>query len=263
MRRIEFIAPVEAMRGNLSGAQNLAYAKNDNKAFDAPEGRQYARNYDPRYIGAKIAASGKKIFSVKTKTATKINSASLLRMALLGGTGALYAAMLNNATVRANAEAYYELKKNSSEVAGRSFRKFWFDELREILATKKARLSLSPLQEPTLHVTVDNPWVATSEPNCPVSNETLVKFWLQLATNPIVFDVDGIKGVAHNDDSWNVLADAAYNVLDVSIEDGHAMIGTEYLQTERGGSWDYVDPTALIGSVADGIVYHLTATIPE
>lgn len=219
MRRIEFIAPVEAMRGNLSGAQKLAYAKNDNPAFDAPEGRQYARNYDPRYIGAKISATGKKIFAVKTKAATKINAASLLRMALLGGAGALYAAMLNNATVRANAEAYYELKKNSSEVAGRSFRKFWFDELREILATKKARLSLSPLQEPTLHVTVDNPWVKTSgEPNCPVSNETLVKFWPQLATNPIVFSISGAKGVAHENDGWGELCESSYNVLDLETE---------------------------------------------
>ena len=48
MKRIEFIAPVESMRGNLSGNQSLEYALNNNPAYDAPDGVQYARNYQPR-----------------------------------------------------------------------------------------------------------------------------------------------------------------------------------------------------------------------
>ena len=223
MRRIEFIAPVEAMRGNLSGAQKLAYAKNDNPAFNAPVGRQYARNYDPRYIGAKISASGKKIFSVKTKTATKINAASLLRMALLGGAGALYAAMLNNASVKAQAENVYGLYV-SRRAETRSFRKFWMDQFRATLNRKKVQTSVSITDEGgTLHqVQIKNPWVYTEgTPNCPVSDQTLVKFWPQLATNPVMFTVDGETGVAHSGDTFDTMITGnGYNVLGLqAVED--------------------------------------------
>ena len=57
MKRIEFISPVEAMRGNLSRTkQTLLYAENDNPAWDAPvDKRSYARNYQPIFVGAKVA----------------------------------------------------------------------------------------------------------------------------------------------------------------------------------------------------------------
>lgn len=85
MKRIEFIAPVEAMRGNLSrGKQTLLYAENNNPAWDAPvDQRSYARNYQPVFVGAKRSSDGHKYFSVKTKTATLINVNSKVAMALL------------------------------------------------------------------------------------------------------------------------------------------------------------------------------------
>lgn len=43
MKRIEFIAPVEAMRGNLSGKQDLLYVENDNKAYEGPVGQTQLR----------------------------------------------------------------------------------------------------------------------------------------------------------------------------------------------------------------------------
>lgn len=218
MRRIEFIAPVDAMRGNLSGNQVLQYATNNNPAFDAPDGRQYANNYQPRYIGAKRAASGKKIFSVKTKAATKINAASKLRMALLGGAGALYAAMLKNETIMAQAEIVYGLFV-SRRGEQRSFRKFYMDQFRATLSLKKVQTGIAITDEHgTLYqVHIKNPWVYTEgEPECPVSDEVLVKFWLQLATNPIVFKVDGAKGVAHEDETFAQIIDGNHNVLGLS-----------------------------------------------
>lgn len=85
MKRIEFIAPVEAMRGNLSrGKQTLLYAENNNPAWDAPiDQRSYARNYQPVFVGAKRSSDGKKYFSVKTKSASLITAESKLTMALL------------------------------------------------------------------------------------------------------------------------------------------------------------------------------------
>lgn len=84
MKRIEFIAPVEALRGNMSGSQTLVYAENDNPAYEAPDGRQYARNYKPRYIGFRRAKDGAVYFGVKRKSATKVDRAAKITMAALG-----------------------------------------------------------------------------------------------------------------------------------------------------------------------------------
>ena len=74
MRRIEFLAPVEAMRGNLSGSQRLTYPTQNNRAWDSPSNkRNYSTNYSTRYIGSKRAMNGKKFFSVKTKTAVTMS----------------------------------------------------------------------------------------------------------------------------------------------------------------------------------------------
>lgn len=85
MKRIEFIAPVEAMRGNLSGSQKLTYPTKDNTAWDAPTGKQSgATNYQPRYIGSKSALTGRKGFSVRTRNTINISPALRKNMALLG-----------------------------------------------------------------------------------------------------------------------------------------------------------------------------------
>lgn len=96
MKRIEFIAPVESMRGNLSGNQDLTYAENDNKAYYAPLGKQYARNYQPRFIGAKRASDNLKYFTVRTKSAVNITLQSLKRMACMGAAGLMVALVLRD-----------------------------------------------------------------------------------------------------------------------------------------------------------------------
>lgn len=84
MRRIEFLAPVEAMRGNLSGGQKLTYPTQNNSAWDAPsDKRSYATNYNTRYIGAKRSSDGLKFFSVRTKSAVTMSPAMREGMALL------------------------------------------------------------------------------------------------------------------------------------------------------------------------------------
>lgn len=93
MRRIEFIAPVEAMRGNLSGKQVLKYAENMNPAWDAPNGKQFAKNYRPRYLGAKRAASGLTYFATKVKSAVILNDAARRRQAALGCVASLISAL--------------------------------------------------------------------------------------------------------------------------------------------------------------------------
>ena len=89
MKRIEFIAPVEAMRGNLSGKQELEYPLNENPAFYAPTGKHYATNYQPRFIGAKRASDNLKYFAIRTKSAVNMTTNSILAMAALGAAGAI------------------------------------------------------------------------------------------------------------------------------------------------------------------------------
>lgn len=269
MRRIEFIAPVEAMRGNLSGNQNLVYAKKNNKAFDAPEGRQYARNYDPRYIGARITASGKKIFSVKTKSATKINAASLLRMALLGGSGALYAAVIKNAAVLAQAEGVYNAFKKDG-LTSDSFRMWLTGNLRMMLANKMINFVASASSSAgTFRVSIDNPWVKTSgEPNCPVSDKILVKFWPQLAANPIAFAIGNDKGIAHANDTFLTVIGSGYNTLELSQVEGtgdivYLKMGDLFVKCTDGIEEQYVVAEDAIVPVGGELSYFTTAVAPE
>ena len=84
MRKINYIAPVDSMQGNLSGSQVLKYAENMNPAWDAPDGLQPAKNYKPRYVAARRAKDGAVYFAVKTKSSVNINAASRTRLAALG-----------------------------------------------------------------------------------------------------------------------------------------------------------------------------------
>lgn len=237
MKRIEFVAPVESMRGNLSGNQILEYAENNNPAFDAPAGVQYARNYQPRFIGAKRSATGKKYFQIKTKSATKINAGSKLKMALLGGTGAVRAAILSDATKRAVVEAVYAAAKEQGRTSAKTLQKYVYDVVYEGLQSKSVMIQFFATGVPTL--TIQNPWVYTNQQggvSITIKEYILVKFWPQLATDPIVFTVDGLKGVAHGAETFKGIETRGYNVLGfVVTEDNNVKIGDQFICFKQTG----------------------------
>lgn len=78
------------MRGNLSGKQKLVYPTSDNKAWLSPDGKQFARNYRPRYVGAKRSASGKVYFGVKARSAVNM-TANMRRQQAITSVALLYA----------------------------------------------------------------------------------------------------------------------------------------------------------------------------
>lgn len=221
MKRIEFIAPVESMRGNLSGKQELLYAENNNPAFDAPAGRQYARNYQPRFIGAKRSSDNLKYFAVKTKSATLVSAASKMNMALTGGVGAIYAAILNAETMRARLEYAWKNYFHSTK----TFRAFMDAYLRDMLKRKAKSVQIGRDSEGNI-IVVGNPWNASSTASYipEISEEVLVKFWLQLAAidggaAPIYFSVDGQKGIAFEDTTFGVLAsNTTLNLLNLKTK---------------------------------------------
>lgn len=229
MRRIEFIAPVESVRGNMSGTQVLQYAENNNPAFYAPAGRKvYARNYTTRYIGAKRASDGRKYFSVRTKNAVNMTPAALNAMALLGGEGALFGAIMANKTTElyANLYAQYvELYSVSGGLIG-SFRKSLGGAIRTALVNKAAQITYSG---PRGVVQFVNPWSGTTQtPGATISNAILAKFWKQLAdNNPIVFTVNGQVGLAQSGFNFDDLIGTDYNILGLTL----AYIGeTNYIK---------------------------------
>ena len=215
MKRIEFIAPVEAMRGNLSGTQKLQYPTDNQGAYEGPAGTvNYARNYSPRFIGAKIAKSGKKYFAVRTKTANHLTVKSKQAMALMGGTGAIVASILRDKTAEIYTNLYGAWVK-AQELGGSTstFRQFLSGSVRRMLIQKSATYHV---QVGEFGQDIDNPWNTTNpNPNVSISQAILVKFWSELAAKAIVIDVEGLKLIAHSGDTFQNVIESGYNVMNL------------------------------------------------
>lgn len=258
MKRIEFIAPVEAIRGNLSGKQKLVYAENDNPAYEAPIGRQYARNYRPSFIGAKRASDGLKYFSVKTKSATGLTLSSKKAMAVLGGAGALIAAILRDPSRKTALQIQLEYNiQHGLVAAGTSLRKWMSDKVQSALRFKQSEIDFKA-GTGTTEVKVNNPWVeGGTGTNVGVGDANLVKFWDMLASNSIKFKVEGMTGVGHAGTGFTDIISSTYNVLGLEKDaNNYVMLNGMYL---RDGA-AYVNSS---DSVVDGKTYLLTEVVPD
>lgn len=208
-KRIEFTPGIESMRGSFSPKQKLQYALHNNPAFDAPVGRQYARNYQANFVGAKRSATGLKYFFTKTKSATLVTPASKLRMAITGGVGAIYAAILEAETMKTRLEYAWKNYFHSTK----TFRAWCFVYLTDMLTRKAKNIQMGRDAQGEL-IYVGNPWNAsTTTTYIPaISEDVLVKFWLQLAAidggaAPIYFTVEGKRAIAFAGQIFNTIAD--------------------------------------------------------
>ena len=245
-KRIEFTPGIEAMRGSFSPKQTLLYALNNNPAFEAPVGRQYARNYQANFVGAKRAATGLKYFYMKTKSATLVTAASKQRMAISGGVGAIYAAILEAPTMRARLEYAWKNYFHSPK----TFRAFMDTYLRDMLTRKASAVQIGRDSEGTI-IVVGNPWNASSTASYipAISEDVLVKFWLQLAAidggaAPLYFTVDGRKGLGFENQTFTAMIDVTrMNVLSLSggvtenlrvggVDGPYVKLGTSYVEIE-------------------------------
>lgn len=216
-KRIEFIAPVESIRGNMSGRQVLVYAENDNKAFEAPQGQvNYARNYTPRFVGAKRASDGRKYFSVRTKNGVNLSAKSMKAMALLGGTGAIYAAIVNSDTLRNGVETVYVylIDRTKQGLSGgipvdTTFRKYVSGVVRRALESKAATITFAG-GAGVQPVSVNNPWVPNGSGTViSVSTSVLAQFWRQLSVGGMYFYVDSRRGIASVNNTFVDVVDTA------------------------------------------------------
>lgn len=237
MKRIEFIAPVEAVRGNLSGRQDLRYAENNNKAYESPAGSvNYARNYTPRYIGAKIAATGAKIFSVRTKNAVNMSPKAIKAMALLGGTGAIVGAIFANKSEAPYVNAYAQWLELKNLGSTDTFRKTLSGWVRKALANKSQNISFIGPRPVT---TIKNPWYdGTQTTGAIVSQKILAQFWMQLAPDAIQFTVNGATGYAQTGWSFDTLISGtgtSVNVLGLTSAQSNVKYQEEYVIDAQGG----------------------------
>lgn len=164
MKRIEYLAPIDFMSGNLSGRQDLTYTENDTRAYDIPVGQSVAANdYTPRIIGNFIAKSNRRYFMVRTRSTVNATATYRRNLAISGGTYAVfYAIGRENTIYNACVQAW---KANS---AGKTLRKYMCDILRAALAAKIATIEIGSAR-------IDNPW-KVSNPNILVAQAIIDKF---------------------------------------------------------------------------------------
>ena len=258
MKRIRYIMPVESMSGLLGTKQDLRYAENDNKAFESPAGHvNYARNYQPGVVAARVARTGLKYFSIKTKTAFKATAKALKQCAVMGASSAIYGISIANASLKAQLDAVYALAKAAGYEG--TFHKFVTGFIRAALEAGSTTIVVA-FQGTSVNLG-NNPFSSASTAIA-ISSKLLVKFWKQLTAGGIKFVVDGKTGIALESNEFSgVISLTRINVLSLTTatvgSTNYVKMGSDWLLNYSG---DYVESDF---EITDGDVYSLTETAPE
>lgn len=263
MRSIEFLAPVESMRGNLSGNQVLEYPTQNNRAWDAPSGKvSFASNYNTRYIGAKRAANGLKYFAVKQRHAVNNTLAARTQQAVFAAAQAYYEYIIKDITV------YTEALERFRTSGATSFRSFVVSYVADYLRTGRNMFGFV-----SGGVLLRNMWKDISLQTTtavPISKDLVVKFWLELSGGA-VFYVGRQMGILPAGDTDCTVTELMnfsfqgaagwYNILNL---DTSTVGETEYVTIEE--AWvlypdgRYLEST---DSLIPGTHYKLTLVAPE
>lgn len=265
MKRIEFISPVDAMRGNLSGEQDLRYA-DGTKAYEGVDGEaNAAKNYQPRFVGAKRASTGLKYFSVKTKATTNLTPNAKKAMARLGGMGSFIGVILANKTsaLYAKLQSIYFKARPSLLIGGKpvTFR-YWLSQFVYPALQVGSVITIPPVMagETVLEsgCTISNPWGnGGGDYDVEVSNAILAKFWNQLKANGISFLVDSMQGIAYTGETWaTMIANSDENILGAVVSGDNVKIGDQYILTSAGAA--VVKTDAIVANAK----YILADTLP-
>lgn len=158
--------PVDSMRGNISGRQDIEYDGAD--AYSVRDGnRVTAANYQPRVV-AKVMHDARpdriKYFQVRTMTSINMTNGMRMTMALMGGAGAIYASLISDKTTHIYDDCVAACPKNMT------LRQFVLPILRDGLRAKQPQIVIAP------DVVIDNPWIYGGPVNVPVSQEIYDKF---------------------------------------------------------------------------------------
>lgn len=233
-KRVKMIAPFDVITGNVSGKQELKYAKNDNPAFEAPDGLQYARNYKPRYIVAQRNSDGLAYFGVRRRSAVNNTPQSRLQQAALGGAAALATVIMENPTWASQMDLLLASFLNgvkAGKIKEKSVRAWMTSCILPFLKDQREAYSFPLyLEDGTTSGTVAfySPWgdpQFDTERNPDVSQDILVKFWLYLTPNGRIFVIrraDGraYEGIFSVGQIWNeIITTPRLNVLGLTTKE--------------------------------------------
>lgn len=268
MRQIEFIAPVAAMRGNLSGKQTLLYPTRDNSAWEAPANkRSYARNYKSRFIGNKRSGDGKIYFSVKSKSAVFGSNLSRLNQALLAGSRVCADAALANLSFRQSLTmwaveyrqtgvspqqpAFQSSDFKHEAITDSSLRTYLMRCFRQML---ELQMTAFTFQSQLVNYTFNNPWnpgSASGAIDLSISGSNFIKFFAQFTPDGGYYYVNGAQSIAYDGASFDSLVNSQkYNILGLTIDaSNYVKYGNYFLQSPT-------DPTAAVNKDDDVVLDH-------
>lgn len=269
-KRVLMIAPFEALRGNVSGRQKLQYAENNNPAYEAPEGINYARNYKPRYVVSKNSKTGLVHFSVRTKHAAVNNTATNRVQGALAAARAAYYVAIKDLSVVGKLMSLYGV--SAAKANGESMYKWFVDTA--IMCYRQVLPSFSfagKVGSTNVQVTLDNIFRdGVAGTPCPLPDEIMVKFWSALSYQGRMFEIAGQEGIFFNGMMFDQLIESNLNVLGLETagsEGQYIKLGDNWVQTldktDPAAEPEYVEAGDLINAKGGDIVYMLTDVDPE
>lgn len=171
MKRIEFIAPVSAMRGNLSGGQRITY-DGGKRAYDVSGSYAHGDSYDKSYIGAKNY-NKKKYFALRTKSDIALGSDNRLAMAAFGGACSLGREARHSLTILTSLQQVYKGLKEQGRT-DKGFAGWVQSAVYPMLKEKQTSVTLT---DGFTSVVINNPWkTGGSGTDVNVPAEILAKF---------------------------------------------------------------------------------------
>lgn len=253
MKRINLAYPFESIQGKQGIKQDLRYAENDNKAYASPQGKvNYARNYKPVMVAARVARTGLNYFAIKTKAATKNTAAWRLVAALMGAMSAIYGWVIKQANIMLQLNVQYAAAVEAGYEG--TFHKWVGAAIRESLAAKSATIVVVG---PTATITLGNNPFSSAAEAITIAAKVLVKFWKQLTPNGLTFKVGTDTGISVTGFYFSTIAsNERLNVLGMSVSGENMKIGDQWLLHDNA---DYVTADE---SPEDGVTYLLTDEAP-
>lgn len=160
------------MRGSLSGNQSLKYG--GVSAYDIDNGERVSADaYQPRVIAKVLRApyaTRKRYFQIRTRTTINMSPAMRTALAVMGGAGAIFAALLRDKDATIYRQCVNACPKHMT------LRQYILPPVMEGLRTKAAQLTISD------NLYIVNPWTSSETPNVLVHGNIITKFANELGT---------------------------------------------------------------------------------
>ena len=159
--------PVEYLRGSICGHQVLTYDGGDAYSSITPGTSAPADSYAPILV-TKVARLGRPsqlaFFQIRSRSSVNMSAANRHNLALMGGAGAIYSALVRNKA----AQIYKDCA--SACPKGYTLRSFVFPLIHDGLKNKDATIVIAS------GVGIVNPWVSNAAQNVPIDPAIVAKF---------------------------------------------------------------------------------------